>query len=57
MKKIFSEIAIFWSLLICVIAFPNQVLATDQFDVNNNSGETIYLKTYEEYENLMNTQT
>lgn len=54
MKKIFSEIAIFWSLLICVIAFPNQVLATDQFDVNNNSGETIYLKTYEEYENLMN---
>lgn len=53
MKRFLSEITIFWLLLICVIAFPNQVLATDQFDVNNNSGETIYIKTYDEYEQLM----
>ena len=54
MKKIFSEIAIFWLCIICVVAFPSKALASDQFDVNNNSGETIYLKTYEEYEQLMN---
>ena len=35
-------------LIICLIMFPCQVFATNQSV--NQSGDEIYLKTYEEYE-------
>lgn len=53
MKKTFSFIGIICTLVICVLGFPKQVFATNQVDVND-SGDTVYLKTYEEYEQLMN---
>ncbi len=53
MNKRFGIIAILCSLVICLIVFPSKAFATS-FLEDVESGETVYLKTYEEYEELMN---
>lgn len=41
-------------LILMLLVFPSLVSATNSFEPIENSGETIYIKDYEEYENLMN---
>lgn len=52
-SKKYGFVAMLCTLVLCFIVLPNKVLASNFLD-DTESGETVYIKTYEEYEELMN---